>query len=123
MPIIIIKDTDEPERLEIGGSVLVYTRATGDEVERELAESQDPRTGERDVVAAGSALLLRHLVGWEGLTDAAGNEIPFSRDLVETVVRGLPYAVRTRLDAAIISGWREASASGKDSASGSSGTA
>jgi len=112
VPIVLIDDTQEQHRLEVGGSAILYTRATGEEVERALRDSRDD-SGLPDTVRAGSDLMVRHVVGWEGVQNSRGEDVPYGAGLVAKVIAALPYDVRLRLDAAIVSGWKAASDSGK----------
>lgn len=115
MPIVLVDDTEDRRELHIGDGVIYYTRASGEEVERELNRTIDA-TGRPDTVRAGSTLMVAHTVGWtDGLIeDSQGNVVPFSPDVVPKVIAALPYPMRLRLDAAICRGWREAQESGKD---------
>lgn len=123
MPIILNTEPEKVRRLAIGDSVVLHTRATGDEVQAALEASMDPKTGRYDHAAAASSLMRLHVKGWENVLDSSGADVPFSEEMVEVFVGALGYAERLRIDAAITSSYVEAVEGKDDSASGLSGTA
>jgi len=122
MPIILTADPERERRLSIGESVVVYTKATGDEVQAALESRMDRETGQYDYIGAESALMRSHIVGWEGVIDSLGNEVPFAQETVDIFVRGLGYADRQRIATAITATYIEAVEGKGDSSSGLSGT-
>lgn len=122
MPIVLNTEPTRIRRLDIGDSVILHTRATGDEVQKALEQSMDRETGQYDHTAAATKLMKTHVRGWENVIDADGNAVPYAEDFVETFVDALGYAERLRLDAAITSSYVEG-VQGKDgSSSGLNGT-
>jgi hypothetical protein len=122
MPIILNTEPERVRRLEIGDSVILHTRATGDEVQKALEESMDRQTGRYDHTAAATVLMKRHIKGWENVFDCDGEPVPYGEDLIDIFVGGLVYAERLTLDAAITSSYVEAVEGKGDSSSGLSGT-
>ncbi len=103
MGIVLIDSNSEQDRLELGdGAAILFTRAPGEEVARALHDAALP-DGVPDPVKAASVLMARHVVGWEGFVTSKGEDVPFSREAAPQFVARLPYLVRLRLDAAIIS--------------------
>jgi hypothetical protein len=123
MPIILNTEPDKVRRLDIGDSVVLHTRATGDAVQAALEASMDSQTGRYDHRAAATSLMVSHVKGWENVLDSTGSPVPFSEDMVETFVTALGYSERLQIDAAITSSYVEAVEGKDDSASGSNGTA
>lgn len=122
MPIVLNTDPERRHRLEIGDSVIIYTRATGDEVQRAFDSTANPKTGGYDTPAAITQLMERHVCGWENVFDADHQPVPFSEDLVPLFVAGLGYSERLRIDKAITSAYVEGVEGKAVSSSGSSGT-
>ena len=118
MPIVLATDPERIERLDVGGSVILHTRATGDEVDKVLRSHRDRATGETDHASAANELMERHVVGWENVLDAERNPVPFDASFVPQFVASLGFRERLLLDAAITSSFVEAAESGKDSAGG-----
>ena len=123
MPIILNTEPDKVRRLPIGDSVVLHTRATGDEVQAALEASMDSKTGRYNHAAAATSLMVTHVKGWENVLDSSGAGVPFSEEMVATFVSALGYSERLQIDAAITSSYVEAVEGKDDSASGLSGTA
>jgi hypothetical protein len=121
MPIILNTEPDRVRRLEIGDSVVLHTRATGDEVQSALDAAMDLKTGRYNHAAAATSLMLAHVKGWENVLDGAGDDVPFSADFVPTFVAALGYSERLQIDAAITSSYSEAVEGKADSVTGSNG--
>ena len=122
MPIILNTEPEKVERLEIGDSAILYTRASGDAVNRAFASAYDPETGEPLGDRVMRDLLASHIKGWENVVDAAGNPVPYSDEFAQTFVGALNFAHLRALEIAVLTYHTEAAASGKGSPDGSNGT-
>lgn len=117
---LLLIDPDAVHEHKLGGAVFRYKEAPCDVVARMKGEHADD-LGRLDTVAFRRALLLAFVVGWEGVGDRDGTEVPFSPDVLARVVDHLPEHVAQGLDIRILALYREGEASGKDSGTGSSG--
>lgn len=86
---------DAIETVEILGSTFkVAVQSNGAIEDLRAAHSTN---GVLDRRAYNDALWRASLVGWSGLYDGKGDEIPFSADAVQRVRRGIPQHVAERL--------------------------
>jgi len=120
--LVVMADPDRVETLKLGDTEIQYTRALGDEVQKLIAESVDPRTGQHDGQSVAAELMRRHIRGWSGVVDQEGNDYEFTEDRVATFFGLLGWEAQKALDRAVISSYREAVRGKGDSKSGSSGT-
>lgn len=75
---ILFIDPEEEKQLDLGGGcIFTYREASGDDVVR-LERAHRDADGLPDWTAAANAMLVEFVTGWVGVTDSAGNEIPFS---------------------------------------------
>ena len=145
MPITLI-DRRTERTLEVGDSTIRYYVADGAQALAEIrrglhgltAKELENDEGHERGVAAAVRLCARYVTGWTNVVSEDGQTIPWPGDglafgpgrshpsaddlkLREGLLSNLPCDVLDRLDRAVAEGRQEASASGKDSPTGSGG--
>ena len=143
MPIVLV-DRREPKRLQFGDAAITYYEAAADRVVAEIRRGARRAAGnvdDRDAAGVDAAIRLcaEVVVGWSGVVDAAGTEVPWpapgqavgvngcieptSAEIAarSDLLRLLPWNVLERLDAAMATAWRESADAGKGSPTGSGG--
>jgi len=95
--IVLISD-EERMIYKFGASKIYYRRMSP--VAARILREQHTHEGEVDTDAIGKEGMERSIIGWEGVKDASGKDVPFSMDKIEY----LPGRVRTELTERIING-------------------
>jgi len=95
---IIIIAEDERLVYKFGASKIYYRRMSP--VQARVLREQHTLNGEIDTESIGREGMERSIVGWEGVKDASGKDVPFSIEKIEY----LPGRVRAELTERIING-------------------
>lgn len=90
MPIRLIRDTDTIDVPIAGTTFKIRPMSHG---RARALRAKHTHNGRFEQEAFASAVWEESLVGWEGLLDADGKEVPFDADTLADVVAALPDAV------------------------------
>jgi len=96
MPVTLIKE-NEKLSIEIDGSTFYYRRIR--DVDFANIRRKHTKRGEVDNMAVGLEVLENYVVGWDGVTDPDGNEVPFSRELIADLPSVIQVQLLNRINA------------------------
>ena len=97
MPLVVTKNGDATEKIEIGGSTFHFRRCGWGKFNQLRRQCRNERTLLVDDLALDEVVILQYVVGWENVLDGEDQPLEFSQDLLallppivlETLIQGI----------------------------------